>query len=44
MTGIDLNKNIDGTAKRLEEKIDKIGSKLEDHEEKIGVIEKNLSI
>ena len=43
-TRIDLNKNIDGTAKRLEEKIDKIGSKLEDHEERIGVLEKNLSI
>lgn len=43
-TRIDLSRRIEGTEKRLEDKIGKIGSRLEDHEERIGVLEKKVSI
>ena len=43
-TRSDLSRKIEGTEKRLEEKIDKIGCKLGDHEERIEVIEKKVSI
>ena len=41
---VDLGRRIEGTEKRLDEKIDKIGYKLGDHEERIEVIEKKVSI
>ena len=40
----DLSKKIEGTEKRLEEKIVKIAYRLDDHEERIGVLEKKVSI
>ena len=41
---VDLGRRIEGTEKRLEEKIDKIGYKLDDHEERIEVLEKKVLI
>ena len=41
---VDLGRRIEGTEKRLEEKIGKIGYKLDAHEERIEVIEKKVSI
>lgn len=43
-TRIDLSRRMEGTEKRLEEKIGKIGYRLDDHEERIGVLEKKVSI
>ncbi len=43
-TRVDLGRRIEGTEKRLEEKIDKIGYKFDDHEERIEVLEKKVSI
>jgi len=39
-----LNKKIEDTEKRLGQRIDRVGNKQDDHERRIEVVEKKLSI